>query len=259
MACGNCHTPRDADGKTIADKALFRRRPDVRRRRPSSPPRRTSRPIPKPGSEAGAMPRSSARWSRACVRITATSPACRWRRSCRPISTRRCCRTISTPSSPICAPSSRSATRSPEPVYKAPVHRDPYPDAEAGFTRRCLPIRSGAAPIWSPSAIAWNATPPGRAASRISRTGSAAAAGLSRARGRAGGNARQHRRQHHLRSRPPASAPGPIQEIGRAITKGIARDGQPLKPPMAYGYYAGLKPADLADIIAYLRTVPPLQ
>jgi cytochrome c2 len=32
-----------------------------------------------------------------------------------------------------------------------------------------------------------------------------------------------------------------------------------LKPPMAYGYYAGLKQADLADIIAYLRTVPPLQ
>jgi len=28
---------------------------------------------------------------------------------------------------------------------------------------------------------------------------------------------------------------------------------------MAYAYYAGLKEADLADIIAYLRTVPPLQ
>ena len=48
-------------------------------------------------------------------------------------------------------------------------------------------------------------------------------------------------------------------EIGRAITRGIGRDGHPLKPPMAYEFYAGLKPADLADIIAYLRTVPPLQ
>jgi len=28
---------------------------------------------------------------------------------------------------------------------------------------------------------------------------------------------------------------------------------------MGYAYYAGLKDADLADIIAYLRTVPPLQ
>jgi hypothetical protein len=47
--------------------------------------------------------------------------------------------------------------------------------------------------------------------------------------------------------------------LNRAITHGIARDGRELKPPMAYGFYAGLKPADLADIIAYLRTVPPLQ
>jgi len=27
---------------------------------------------------------------------------------------------------------------------------------------------------------------------------------------------------------------------------------------MAYGFYAGLKQKDLKDLIAYLRTVPPL-
>jgi hypothetical protein len=32
-----------------------------------------------------------------------------------------------------------------------------------------------------------------------------------------------------------------------------------LKPPMAFVYHAELKEADLADIIAYLRTLPPLQ
>jgi hypothetical protein len=48
-------------------------------------------------------------------------------------------------------------------------------------------------------------------------------------------------------------------EIGRAITTGVARGGGILKQPMAYRYYAALKPSDLADIIAYLRTVPPLQ
>jgi hypothetical protein len=31
------------------------------------------------------------------------------------------------------------------------------------------------------------------------------------------------------------------------------------KSPMACAFYAGLKQADLADIIAYLHTVPPLQ
>jgi hypothetical protein len=31
------------------------------------------------------------------------------------------------------------------------------------------------------------------------------------------------------------------------------------RAPMACGYHAGLKEADLVDIIAYLRAVPPLQ
>ena len=48
-------------------------------------------------------------------------------------------------------------------------------------------------------------------------------------------------------------------DAGRAITKGVARDGRMLQQPMAYRYYAELKPSDLTDIIAYLRTVPPLQ
>ena len=45
-------------------------------------------------------------------------------------------------------------------------------------------------------------------------------------------------------------------EIKRAITEGVSRDGARLKPPMGYGYYAKLKPADLDSIVAYLRTVP---
>jgi hypothetical protein len=46
-------------------------------------------------------------------------------------------------------------------------------------------------------------------------------------------------------------------EIVRAITQGIGRDGRTLNAPMAYGYYADLKAADLADIVAYFRTIPP--
>jgi hypothetical protein len=49
------------------------------------------------------------------------------------------------------------------------------------------------------------------------------------------------------------------QKIARAITQGVSRDGRALKPPMAFSFYAGLKDGDLAAIIAYLRTVPPLQ
>src|SRR2546423_11269894 len=46
-------------------------------------------------------------------------------------------------------------------------------------------------------------------------------------------------------------------EIKRAITKGILRDGSRLLPyPMDYGSYSTLAPADLDAIVAYLRTVP---
>lgn len=46
-------------------------------------------------------------------------------------------------------------------------------------------------------------------------------------------------------------------EIKRAITKGVRKDGSPLKPPMGYGFYANMTEADLDAVVAYLRTVPP--
>ncbi|MBI4274396.1 MAG: cytochrome c [Rhizobiales bacterium] len=45
-------------------------------------------------------------------------------------------------------------------------------------------------------------------------------------------------------------------EIKRAITQGISRDGSKLKPPMGYHYYAKMTASDLDAIVAYLRTVP---
>jgi mono/diheme cytochrome c family protein len=45
-------------------------------------------------------------------------------------------------------------------------------------------------------------------------------------------------------------------EIKRAITKGVRKDGSPLKPPMGFAFYANLTDADLDALVAYLRTVP---
>ena len=45
-------------------------------------------------------------------------------------------------------------------------------------------------------------------------------------------------------------------EIKRAITTGVRKDGSKLKPPMGFHYYATVTPADLDAIVAYLRTVP---
>jgi mono/diheme cytochrome c family protein len=46
-------------------------------------------------------------------------------------------------------------------------------------------------------------------------------------------------------------------EIKRAITQGVSKDGSKLKPPMGFHYYATVSAADLDAIVAYLRTVPP--
>ena len=48
-------------------------------------------------------------------------------------------------------------------------------------------------------------------------------------------------------------------EIKRAITQGVRKDGSPLKPPMGYAWYARMTDTDLSAIVAYLRTVPPLE
>jgi mono/diheme cytochrome c family protein len=48
-------------------------------------------------------------------------------------------------------------------------------------------------------------------------------------------------------------------EIKRAITQGISRDGTKLKPPMGFPFYAKMTPDDLDAIVAYLRTVPAIE
>jgi mono/diheme cytochrome c family protein len=46
-------------------------------------------------------------------------------------------------------------------------------------------------------------------------------------------------------------------EIKRAITQGISRDGHALKPPMAYSAYAKMTAQDLDAVVAFVRTLPP--
>ncbi len=47
-------------------------------------------------------------------------------------------------------------------------------------------------------------------------------------------------------------------QIRQAVTTGVSADGRKLSPPMGYGYYARMQPADLADLTAYLRSLPAL-
>jgi len=48
-------------------------------------------------------------------------------------------------------------------------------------------------------------------------------------------------------------------QIRTAITDGVRANGERLKPPMAYGYYKNIRSADLDAIVAYLRSLRPLE
>ena len=48
-------------------------------------------------------------------------------------------------------------------------------------------------------------------------------------------------------------------EIYRAVTTGVTKDGKALFPLMPYTGFAKMDPEDLKSIIAYLRTLPPIE
>ena len=45
-------------------------------------------------------------------------------------------------------------------------------------------------------------------------------------------------------------------EVKRAITKGVRKDGSKMRPPMGFDWYATMTDADLSAIVAYLRSIP---
>jgi mono/diheme cytochrome c family protein len=49
------------------------------------------------------------------------------------------------------------------------------------------------------------------------------------------------------------------QQIAHSIRTGMNREGQPYKPPMAYGFYKNISEADMGALIAYLRSLKPAQ
>ena len=257
MACGNCHTPRDADGKPIADKAFsggltF-----------TTPAFVATAPNITPDVETGIGSWSDAELRRALIEgmrpdhgrlsgvpLAAIMPA-NFYKALLPEDLDAVIAYLRTVK-PI-------RNQVSDPVYKAPVRRDPYPDAEQGFQKATLadPVRRGAYLVTIGHCMECH--------SAFSRGTLDFKTGLGR-----GGRAFPPREgapegtppsiAANITSHPTAGLGAwTDQEIVHAITQGIARDGRPLKQPMAYRYYAELKPADVADIVAYLRTVPPLQ
>jgi mono/diheme cytochrome c family protein len=257
MACGNCHSPRDAAGATIAAKAFSGGLTFV------TPAFTATASNITPDAETGIGSWSDAEIKRALVQgmrpdhghlagvaLAAIMPA-NFYKALLPDDLDAVVAYLRT-LKPI-------KSESPDPVYQVPVRRDPYPDAEAGFNQTMFsdPVRRGGYLVTIGHCMECH--------SAWSRGSSDFSNGLGR-----GGRAFPAREGSaeavpgsvaaNITSHPTAGIGAwSDQEIGRAIAQGVGRDGTTLKPPMAYAYYAGIKPADLADIIAYLRSVPPLQ
>jgi mono/diheme cytochrome c family protein len=257
MACGNCHTPRDGEGKPMADKALsggltF-----------ATPGFDATAPNITPDTETGIGSWSAAEIRRALIEgirpdhghlsgvpLAAIMPA-NFYKALLPDDLDAVIAYLRTVK-PV-------RNQVPDPVYKGPVRRDPYPDADAGFNKSMFadPVKRGGYLVTIGHCMECH---------------SAWSRGVSDFKGGLGHGGRVFPLRE---GSPDATATStaanitshPTTGIGawtdaetvRAITQGVARDGRPLKPPMAYGYYAALKATDLADIVAYLHTVPPLQ
>jgi mono/diheme cytochrome c family protein len=258
MACGNCHSPRDAEGRTIAEKAFSGGGLTF-----TTPAFIATAPNITPDVETGIGSWSDAEIKRALVEgmrpghghlagvpLAAIMPASFYK-ALLPDDLDAIVAYLHTVK-PI-------RNEVPDPIYKAPVRRDSYPDAEAGFNKAMFadPVGHGAYLVTIGHCMECH--------SAWSRGVSDFKTGLGH-----GGRVFPPRQGSpdgtpdsvaaNITSDPTAGIGAwTDQEIGRAVTQGAARDGRILKQPMAYAFYAGLTQADLADIIAYLRTVPPLQ
>src|SRR6195952_3292950 len=144
MACGNCHSPRDADSRLIADKAFsggltF-----------DTPPFVATAPNITQDIETGTGSWSDAEIKRALVEglrpnhgrlagvpLAAIMPANFYK---------ALCRGALAPVLPYLRSVKPIRNQVADPVYKAPVRRDPYPDADAGFSKAMLadPVKRGA-------------------------------------------------------------------------------------------------------------------
>jgi mono/diheme cytochrome c family protein len=251
MACGNCHTPRDANGGFMSDRA-FSGGLTI-----TTPAFVATAPNITQDRETGIGDWSDAEIKRALVEgvrpdhghlagvtLAAVMPASFYKALLGEDldAIVAYLRTIKAVQNTV-----------PDPEYRMPVHRQPYPDAEKGFSKSEFsdPVRHGAYLVTIGHCMECHST--------FSAGVSDFHSGL--------GHGGRHFGSAVVKGLPetvvpnitadPAAGIGAWSdaEIARAIRQGLARDGHRLNPPMAYPFYFALSNADTADIIAYLRTL----
>lgn len=259
MACGNCHTPKDAEGRPVAGKELagggigFDVPPFAGTAANITPDRETGigawtdaeikRAIthgerPDRGPQAGKplAPMMAANFFKALLPSDLDAIVA-YLRSVPPV---------------------RNAL--PAPVYRMPVRREAFAEADRGFTEADLknPVRRGAYLATIAHCLECH-TPLEKGELQLdSALGAGGRAFLpSFVKGLPAswkGNV-----SRNITSHPEKGLGGwSDAEIKRAISQGVGRDGRKLQEPMAFAWYAGIRDEDLDAIVAYLRTLPPL-
>jgi hypothetical protein len=163
---------------------------------------------------------------------------------------------INEPSSPICGRSNLLRKAVPDPIYRVPVRHDPCP-ADAGYTAEMM-HGSNLATIGH---CMERHSPRERVVSDYIKTGfGKGGRKFSSADVKGFLDIWPDAISSNITSHPDKGlGKSTDAEIKRAVTEGISRDGRHLQPPMAFSFYRGITDSDLNAIIAYLRTVPPVE
>ena len=258
LACGNCHTPKDATGRAIAGRELAGGGLAF-----EIPPFSGVAANLTPDVETGLGAWSDAEIKRA---ITHAERPARG-----PLAGKPLAQPMAANFFKAILPSDLDAIvaylRSlppvrnplPAPVYRAPPHREPFALADRGFVEKDLqdPVRRGAYLATIGHCLECH-TPLDKGVLQLETALGAGARpvlpsfvkGLPESwKGAVSRNITSDRER--------GLGAWSDAEIKRAITHGIGRDGRRLQEPRPYAWYAGLRDDDLDAIVAYLRSLPP--
>lgn len=257
LACGNCHTPKDAEGRPVAAKALSGGGIAL-----DLPPFAGTASNITPDLETGI-----GRWSDDEIRQAIT-------RGERPAHGRLAGQPLGLPMwvnfYKALLPADLDAVVAylrtvapvrndiPPPSRSAPVKREPYPDAEGGFTEREMqnPVRRGAYLVTIGHCMECH-TPIQQGETQYGTQLGAGGRNFTPAMIKGLPRDWKGVVSSNLTSHPDAGlGRWTDPEIKRAIAQGIGRNGRKLQPPMAFDWYRGLSDADLDAIVAWLRTLP---
>ncbi|MEO5881605.1 MAG: c-type cytochrome [Caldimonas sp.] len=259
LACGNCHTPKDGDGRAIPGKELAGGGVGF-----DIPPFAGVAANITPDNETGIGTWSDAEIKRA---ISHGERPARGPLAGKPLALPMAANFFKAIlpgdlDAIVLYLRSLPAVRNPlpAPVYRAPVHREPFALADRGFSERDLQdkVRRGAYLATIGHCLECH-TPVDKGVLQLD--GALGAGGRpflpsfvkglpDTWKGAVSRNLTSDRER--------GLGAWSDAEIRRAIVDGVGRDGRRMQEPMPYAWYAGLRADDLDAIVAYLRTLPPL-